>query len=61
MYKIVGVKWKQQNSNQYEQILFKNGGIVIQEGIVLDTYPIVVLGVGDMEWQAIALGKEGFS
>jgi len=29
--------------------------------VLLSIGPVVVLGIGDMEWQSLALGKENFS
>eukprot|EP00957_Ditylum_brightwellii_P068339 5187751-Ditylum_brightwellii.AAC.1 len=41
--------------------MFNSGGIEVIKETTLETYPVAVLDIGDMEWQAFALDKENFS
>eukprot|EP00957_Ditylum_brightwellii_P095254 7255172-Ditylum_brightwellii.AAC.1 len=58
---ISGIWWRKQSNNEYENKFFCNGAIATKEETTLDIYPIAVLGIGNMEWQSLALGKENAS
>ena len=59
--KILGVSW--QNIDREEvQKEFRDGGVVeYSSSSTLEMFPVVVLGGGDTEWVACALGKENMA
>eukprot|EP00957_Ditylum_brightwellii_P052111 3951954-Ditylum_brightwellii.AAC.1 len=57
---ISGIWWRKQSNSEYENTFFCNGAIAIKEETTLDPYPGAVLGIGNMEWQSLVLGKRYF-
>jgi hypothetical protein len=58
---ITGVSWQNINSEEVRKEFCDGGVVPFLASSTLEIFPVVVLGGGDTEWVACALGKENMA
>jgi hypothetical protein len=58
---ISGVSWQNIDREEVKKEFLDGGGVGFLASCTLEMFPVVVLGGGDTEWGACALGKENMA